>query len=118
MRSMHLSVSGMAVVLSLLMGCDSSPAPQTQAKADTLHQETLTVLDQFNRRDPTLQKFLDDSYAYVVFPHVTEGAAGIGGAYGRGEVYQHGKFLGYSDLSQGSLGVQLGGQSYSEIVCF
>ncbi len=42
----------------------------------------------------------------------------MGGAYGRGEVYRGTKLIGYADLSQGNVGVQLGGQNYSEIVCF
>ena len=123
MKKIALGFSGMLLFASLFLaggigGCESSPAPRTQNKADTLHQEVMSALDQFNRRDPSLQKFLDGSHAYAVFPNVSSGAVGVGGAYGRGEVYQNGKFIGYSDLSQANIGVQLGGQSYSEIVAF
>ena len=45
-------------------------------------------------------------------------AIGVGGAYGRGVLYQGGRQIGYCDLSQGSIGLQLGGQAYTEIIAF
>ena len=46
----------------------------------------------------------------------SKGAIGVGGAYGKGILYQDGRQVGYCDLSQGSIGFQLGGQAYSEII--
>jgi lipid-binding SYLF domain-containing protein len=68
--------------------------------------------------DPGLRHFLDNAYGYVVFPNVGSGAAGIGGSYGHGEVYQQGKFIGYADISQWTIGAQLGGQSFGEVIAF
>jgi lipid-binding SYLF domain-containing protein len=65
-----------------------------------------------------LQSFLDRAYGYAIFPTVGKGAVGVGGAYGRGEVFERGVLIGYCDLSQGTVGVQLGGQSYSELLVF
>jgi lipid-binding SYLF domain-containing protein len=65
-----------------------------------------------------LQSFLDRAYGYAIFPTVGTGAVGVGGAYGRGEVFERGVLIGYCDLSQGTVGVQLGGQSYSELLVF
>jgi lipid-binding SYLF domain-containing protein len=42
----------------------------------------------------------------------------VGGAYGRGVVYEQGRHVGYSDLSQASLGLQAGGQTFSELIVF
>jgi lipid-binding SYLF domain-containing protein len=53
-----------------------------------------------------------------VFPTVGKGAVGVGGAYGKGVVYQQGEVVGYCDLSQGTVGLQLGGQAYREIIFF
>ncbi len=47
-----------------------------------------------------------------------EGAVGVGGAYGKGEVIQGGNIIGYADVSQANIGVQLGGQSFAELVAF
>jgi len=49
---------------------------------------------------------------------VGKGAIGIGGARGKGYVYQHGRLIGRSTLTQVSIGFQLGGQAYSEVVFF
>jgi lipid-binding SYLF domain-containing protein len=62
--------------------------------------------------------FFNDSYAYAVFPTVGEGAVGIGGARGKGHVYVHGKWVGDVTLTQVSLGFQLGGKAFSEIIFF
>jgi lipid-binding SYLF domain-containing protein len=47
-----------------------------------------------------------------------KGAIGVGGAYGRGEVWEGGKLVGYSTLTQASIGLALGGQSYTELIFF
>jgi lipid-binding SYLF domain-containing protein len=59
-----------------------------------------------------------DSAGYAIFPTVDKGAVGIGGAYGKGDLYQSGAPVGYCDVSQATIGVQLGGQAYTEILVF
>jgi lipid-binding SYLF domain-containing protein len=54
--------------------------------------------------------------AYAVFPSVGKGGALVGGAYGRGILYEAGAPTGYVSLEQASLGAQLGGQSFSELL--
>jgi lipid-binding SYLF domain-containing protein len=63
-------------------------------------------------------EFFAKSYGYAVFPTVGAGAVGIGGAYGRGRVYIQGKPVGTATLTQVSLGFQLGGKTYSQIIFF
>jgi lipid-binding SYLF domain-containing protein len=55
---------------------------------------------------------------FAVFPTVGKGGIGVGGAYGRGIVYRNGTPIGYTDLSQGTVGAQLGAQSYTQILVF
>ncbi len=62
--------------------------------------------------------FFAKSYAYAVFPTVGAAAVGVGGAYGRGRVYVHDKFVGTTTMSQISLGFQLGGKAFSQIIFF
>jgi lipid-binding SYLF domain-containing protein len=62
--------------------------------------------------------FFDGSYAYAVFPTIGAGAVGVGGAYGKGRVFVGGKPTGTAVMKQISLGFQLGGKSYSEIIFF
>ena len=106
----------LAAMGTSLSGC--STAPKTQSKRDTLHADVLTTIDRFKREDPSMEALFKESAGYAVFPTVGKGAVGIGGAYGKGELFEGGKKIGYCDLSQGTIGFQLGGQAYSELIFF
>jgi lipid-binding SYLF domain-containing protein len=62
--------------------------------------------------------FFDKSYGYAVFPTIGKGGIGIGGAYGKGRVYAGGNYVGDTAVTQLSVGFQLGGQAYSQIIFF
>jgi lipid-binding SYLF domain-containing protein len=62
--------------------------------------------------------YFKTSYGYAVFPTIGKGGFVVGGAYGSGRVYEHGKWVGDASVTQLSVGFQLGGQAYSEIVFF
>jgi Las17-binding protein actin regulator len=78
-------------------------------------QATIAV---FKKADPGLARFFDTAVAYVVFPTVTKGAIGVGGAAGSGVVFEKGKAVGKASLTQVTIGAQLGGQTYSEVIFF
>ncbi|MFV7641803.1 YSC84-related protein [Shewanella algae] len=63
-------------------------------------------------------KFFDSAYGYAIFPTVGKGGLGIGAAYGKGRVYLGGVYTGESSMTQVSIGFQIGGQAYSEIIFF
>ncbi|OXS02335.1 YSC84-related protein [Shewanella algae] len=63
-------------------------------------------------------KFFDSAYGYAIFPTVGKGGLGIGAAYGKGRVYRGGVYTGESSMTQVSIGFQIGGQAYSEIIFF
>lgn len=62
--------------------------------------------------------FFKRAYGYAVFPTIGKAGIGIGGAYGKGCVYAKGKHVGESSMTQLSIGFQLGGEGYSEIIFF
>jgi lipid-binding SYLF domain-containing protein len=62
--------------------------------------------------------FFSNSYGYAVFPTIGKAGFGIGGAYGDGRVYDHGKHVGDTTMTQLSVGFQAGGEGYSEIIFF
>jgi lipid-binding SYLF domain-containing protein len=70
------------------------------------------------KKSPVVQPFFKNAYGYVVFPTVGKGGIGIGGAYGKGQVYQGGKVTGIAKLFKATIGFQLGGQAFSEIIFF
>ena len=70
------------------------------------------------KNSPAVQPFFKNAYGYAVFPTVGKGGIGIGGAYGKGQVYRGGNFTGTVKLFKATIGFQLGGQVFSEIIFF
>lgn len=66
----------------------------------------------------TIQKFKKSAYAYAVFPTIGKGGIGIGAAHGSGGVYIGGKKTGDVTMTQVSIGFQLGGQAYRQVIFF
>ena len=62
--------------------------------------------------------FFKNSYGYAVFPTVGKGGLVVGGGHGDGRVYRHGKYVGDTSMTQLSVGLQAGGQAFSQIVFF
>jgi lipid-binding SYLF domain-containing protein len=63
-------------------------------------------------------KFFGRSYGYALFPTIGKGGIGIGGAHGKGRVYRQGAYIGDTSMTQLTIGLQLGGQAYSQIIFF
>ncbi|WP_250477601.1 MULTISPECIES: YSC84-related protein [unclassified Caballeronia] len=61
---------------------------------------------------------LHSAYGYAVFPKIGKAGVGIGGAHGKGRVYEKGKYIGDTSMTQLTVGLQLGGQVYSELILF
>lgn len=96
-------------VLSIILGfCFSG-----NAAADD-YSKTISVFKQSSSVKP----FFKDCYGYSIFPTVGKGGIGIGGAYGKGKVYKSGKVTGTTSLAKLSIGFQLGGQAFSQIIFF
>ena len=101
------------------------------AKAEQERKAAEETIDKFKEKDPSMERFFYNAWGYAVFPTVGEGALIVGGAHGTGLVYKSvrvslltgdpiwkGKVVGRSKLSQGTVGLQAGGQAYSEIIFF
>ena len=80
--------------------------------------EVAAVIRKFKEKDPGLAKVFADAQGYAVFPTVGKGGMGLGAARGKGYVYRRGRLIGRSTLTQVTIGLQLGGQAYSEVVFF
>ena len=72
----------------------------------------------FIKTDPSMDKLFNSSYGYVIFPKIGKGAIIIGGSGGNGVVYEKGKTIGTAKMAQLSVGAQIGGESYREIIFF
>jgi len=79
--------------------------------------KTIKALKKF-KAIPSLKPYFKKARGYAVFPNVGKGGIGIGGARGRGEVFEKGNVIGKTSLTQLSIGIQLGGQAFSQIIFF
>jgi len=115
---MHFAskLAGFVAVVCLVGGC--STAPKTAEERQDLQADARSAVHSMAAKDATFQSFLDRAYGYAVYPNVGKGGAVVGGAYGKGILYEQGRPVGYTDLTQASAGAQLGGQAYREVIVF
>lgn len=85
---------------------------------EQLGSDVQAAIQRFQEKDSTFEPTLKGLAGYAIFPEVAKGGFMVGGAGGRGEVYEGGKLIGYAHLSQGSVGAQIGGQKFSQAVLF
>ena len=74
--------------------------------------------DEFIKSDSLMKNLFDNATGYVIFPNVGKGAIGVGGAAGNGILYEQGKAVGKAKMKQVTIGFQLGGQAYREVIFF
>ena len=85
---------------------------------EELHGAARAAIERVSGRDPSFRERLAEAHAYAVFPSVGKATAVLGVAFGKGEVFRAGKLIGYAALGQLTLGVQLGGQTFDQIILF
>jgi lipid-binding SYLF domain-containing protein len=110
----------LGITVALLGLLARSPgAPASASVPSTIDQsEVAAVISKFKKKDPGMAKIFANAHGYAVFPTVGKGGIGLGAARGKGYVYRQGRLIGRSTLTQVTIGLQLGGQAYSEVVFF
>jgi len=88
------------------------------ALANPVQADKFTDTIEVYKKSESAQPFFKSAYGYAVFPTVGKGGIGIGGAYGKGQVYRGGKVTGETSLIKVTIGFQLGGQAFSEMIFF
>ena len=90
---------------------------QDEKEKDIL-SESVKAKAEFIKMDPSMTKFFDESYGYAMFPKAGKGGLIVGGGGGNGGVYEKGKEIGIAKMAQLSVGAQVGGQAYREVIFF
>ena len=88
------------------------------AKAEQHRKAAEATIAKFKAKDPSIKRFFDNAYGYAVFPKIGKGAFIVGAAEGSGLVYEKKRIVGKAKLGQATVGLQAGGQAYSEIIFF
>ncbi len=83
-----------------------------------IHEEVNGALARLKAKDRGLEGTLKQAYGYAVLPSVGRASLLLGGARGYGEVFEQGKPIGFTRVTQMTLGVQVGGQTFTQLLLF
>jgi lipid-binding SYLF domain-containing protein len=106
----------LTMVAGLLVGCATAPA--SRPERETLLTESVTALQRMSAEDPGVSALVKRGAGYALFPTVTKGGLVVGGARGQGVLYERGRHTAYCDLTQATVGAQVGAQTFSELLVF
>ena len=68
--------------------------------------------------DAGASDMFNSAYGYALFPTIGKAGFVVGGAYGKGRVYEQGTYIGDTAMTQATVGFQLGGSGFSQVVFF
>ncbi len=105
MKIVRVSIFIQTILIALFLS--------VSAQADKF-ENTIAVF----KKSPAVQPFFKNAYGYAVFPTIGKAGIGIGGSYGTGQVYKGGVVTGETSLVKVTVGFQLGGQAFSEMIFF
>ena len=107
------------IILSLAALLLAGPASAFQPDVnDSLQLDVAKAILAIKRADPGIETFFDNAAGYAAFPSVGKGGIVVGGAYGRGLVIVGDRVVGRTSMTQATVGLQLGGQVYSQFIFF
>jgi lipid-binding SYLF domain-containing protein len=114
------ATTGMALVLTMVVGLlgGCATAPASRPERETLRTESVTALQRMSAEDPGVSALVTRGAGYALFPTITKGGLVVGGARGQGVLYERGRHTAYCDLTQATVGAQVGAQSFSELLVF
>ena len=91
---------------------------QEEQKPDELSQEVAKIKKDWQTKDDSFDATLKKAYAYAIFPEVGKGGFIVGASHGTGEVYEKGKLIGHVKMTQTTIGAQVGGQTFAQVILF
>ena len=103
--------------LAMLLALSSSNAWDPNEEQDAIDNGQAAI-DALLESSPDMQRYFDAAAGYVVIPTVGKAGFGIGGARGTGLLYESGEPTAEVTMTQLSIGLQAGGQAYSEFIFF
>ena len=117
LKSSNLNESQFIKLSDELLISGWKPSLDENPKRKKPSDKTIKALNNF-KKISSLKPYFKKARGYAVFPNIGKGGFGIGGARGKGEVFEKGNVIGSTVLTQVSIGFQLGGQAFSQIIFF
>lgn len=118
MKKYPISFSLNAFLLIGALSIWTSASGQTDKDDQKLVADSRDAAKEFVHTDSLMENLFRNAYGYVVFPSIGKGAFGVGGASGRGAVFEKSAVVGKAKMTQVTIGFQVGGQAYREVVFF
>jgi lipid-binding SYLF domain-containing protein len=108
--------------LLLVVGCGSEDGGGSSsaysAEVDAIGGKDGATIKAFLARDATMKRFFHGAHGFAIWPSIGKGGFVIGGGGGTGSVYEQGKRIGASKVTFVTVGAQVGGQSFAEVIFF
>jgi lipid-binding SYLF domain-containing protein len=110
----------LGLLLSAIALLAAAPASAKREKKsdDQLHQEVQEIKKTWQTKDNSFNSTLKKAYGYAIFPEIGKGGFIVGAAHGEGEVYKKGKLIGRAKVTQTTVGAQVGGQTFAQVILF
>ncbi|MEI6475339.1 MAG: hypothetical protein WCO75_08090 [Planctomycetota bacterium] len=103
---------------ALPMGCDSDSKLPPAEQAQILKDDAQGTIERCKAKFPATVKEFSSAYGYAVYPEIGKGGLVVGGFRGTGLVYEGGKLVAKSVVGGGTIGAQIGGQAYAQVIFF
>jgi len=116
-RSTRFRTVLMALALAMPMALSLTTTLVADEKS-RLTEEVQEATAALIKRDDSLAGEIAKAAGYAVFPGIGKGGLGVGAAYGSGQVVVNGTPVARTKLTQVTIGFQLGGQKYVEMILF
>lgn len=114
-KMIMLGFAGLCLFAAALLAPATTMAQKNKSK---LLAEASAAKADLIKSDEGLANLFKNAFGYVIFPNVGKGALIVGGAGGKGVVYEGGKATGWAKVTQVTVGAQAGGQAYREVIFF
>lgn len=112
---MNMTLKLTTVLFAIALTTTTTIRAESVKKLEGQVKEAMQML---NEKDSTFEEALNKAHSHVIFPNVGKGGFIIGGAGGEGLVYEGKKLIGTATLSQATIGAQIGGQTFIEVILF
>lgn len=105
-------------LLAVLIIFSTAAMAQVGAWNPKAEEKAANTITTFKEKNEKMNAYFEESYGYVVFPSIGKGGIVVGGAHGRGVVYEQNQSIGTAKMTQITVGFQWGGQAFSEVIFF
>lgn len=121
-KKIFVYMAGLLLTAGGLMVPATMTAQKTAAEKEESKEkmigESKEAKAAFIKADDGLATLFKTAAGYVIFPNIGKGGLVVGGAGGKGTLYENGSAAGKAKMIQVTVGAQAGGQSYREVIFF